>query len=303
MTMLAAKSRIRKAVIPVAGRGSTLLPATRSVPKALLPIVDKPLAEFVVDEAVAAGIDHVIFVTPRNGNAVEDHFAGWRGPGRARVSFSSVRQSEPRGVGHALCCAETLLDGEPFALLLPDELILDHDDGIASCIGMHRETSRSVVAVEPITIDRTASRGVVTTEAAEHRLRITGAVDRPGPAHAQSLTGIVGRHVLTPAIFAALRATVPGAGGEISLVDALQHLLAHETVYAVSGSGVHIDCGTRDGLVQAVLEVALRDPELAPALLRLRHPAIHATGISSATQACDDAGSRTAVSDRKIYSG
>ena len=259
--------RVRKAVMPVAGRGLSLLPATRAIPKALLPIVDRPLAEFAVEEAAAAGIEQVIFVTPRNGNAIEDHFAGWRSAGTRNVSFASVRQPEPRGLGHALACAETLVDDEPFALMLPDELVLDPRAGIGACIALFQRTQRSVLATEPITLERTACCEVIATERRGDVLIAASISDRPGPEAAASLTGLVGRHVLTPAIFAALRA-LPATPGEVRLADALAELMRREPVYALPLAGRRIDCGTRGGLVEAVLEIALRDPDLAPTVTR-----------------------------------
>jgi UTP--glucose-1-phosphate uridylyltransferase len=286
MSTTAPARKVRKAVLPVAGLGMGLLPATRSVPKALLPIVDKPLVEFAVDEAAAAGIEQVIFVTPRHGSAVEDHFANWRGASMGRLSFASVRQPEPRGVGHALGCAEALLDGEAFAVLLPDELILDRDSGIGPCIDLHERTGHSVVATEPITMERTSTCGVVATEARDGRIEITHAIDRPGPAHAPSLTGIVGRLVLTPAIFAALRDTEASPSGELRLTDALHTLLGREPVYAFDLPGRRIDCGARGGILEAVLEVAWRDPDLAPLVMHWRQArADRAPGVSLPAQA------------------
>jgi len=262
--------RVRKAVIPVAGRGLALLPATRCVPKALLPIVDKPLVEFVVEEAAAAGIEQIIFVTPRQGSSVQDHFIGWRQRGEAEIAFAAVRQAEPRGVGHALCCAESLVDGEPFALLLPDELILDRRGGIAACIDAFQRSGHCSVAVEPITLERTASSGVVATEERDGVAYLTEVVERPGPQRAPSLTGLVGRLVLTDGIFVALRELSSVPGVEMPLTAALQRLLAHEPVCAVPLASRRIDCGTRGGLVQATLEFANRDPDLAPILAQWR---------------------------------
>jgi UTP--glucose-1-phosphate uridylyltransferase len=272
MNTNASPRRVRKAVIPVAGRALTLLPATRSVPKALLPIIDKPLAEFAVDEAAAAGIEQIVFVTARHASAIEDHFAGWRSAGSKKVAFASVRQPEPRGLGHALCCAETLLDGEPFAVLLPDELILDRERGIKACIELYERTGHSVVATEPITLERTTSCAVLATMPGDAGTRVKRAVDRPGPGDAPSLTGLVGRHVLTASIFRALREMAHT--GALHLADALQRLLAHEPVYTVDVDGERIDCGTRSGLVQAVLEVASRDPDLVSTVMRWREAKI-----------------------------
>lgn len=266
--------RVRKAVIPVAGRGLSLLPATRTVPKALLPIVDKPLVEFAVEEAAAAGIEQIIFVTPRYGAAIEDHFASWRKTGGTDIAFASVRQSEPRGVGHAVGCAETLVDGEPFALMLPDEVILDRHGGIALCIELYHRTGHSVVATEPITLERTASCGVLATERRGDRTHVTAAIERPGPERAPSLTGVVGRHVLTTTIFGALRETPTASGGEVHMTDALQQLIMREPVYAVDLPARRFDCGTRAGLVEAMLEFASRDPDLAPTVMRWRESVI-----------------------------
>lgn len=256
--------RVRQAVLPVAGRGTRLLPATRAVPKELLPIVDRPLLEFAVEEALAAGIEKIIFVTAKNKNAIEDHFDGWVGSDGARPKFATVRQEAPRGLGDAILQAEQIVGAEPFAVLLPDDLLIDAGTGISTLTALYDDKRLPLLAVEPITAAQASSYGVIApSRSFDRRHMVSDIVEKPGPDKAPSLLGVVGRYVFTPAIFRCLHATPPGYGGEVQLTDAIRSLLREEEVWAVELPAKRIDCGSRTGILRAQLEVAARDPELA----------------------------------------
>ena len=260
-------ARVRKAVLPVAGRGTRLLPATRAVPKELLPIVDRPLLEFAVEEALAAGLDQIIFITAKNKSAIEDHFDGWTGAGGFRPTFATVRQASPKGLGDAILRAEEIVGDKPFAVLLPDDLIIDADAGIATLTSLYDDKRFSMLAVEPITSAQTSSYGVIApSHSFDRRHMVEDVVEKPGADKAPSLLGIVGRYVFTPAIFRCLHATPAGYGGEVQLTDAIRALLHEEDLWAIELPAKRIDCGTRAGFLRAQLEFAARDPELARVL-------------------------------------
>jgi UTP--glucose-1-phosphate uridylyltransferase len=240
------------------------LPATRAVPKELLPIVDRPLLEFAIDEALAAGLDQIIFVTAKNKSAIEDHFDGWTGSQGERPTFATVRQASPKGLGDAILRAEELVGNEPFAVLLPDDLVVDPDGGIAALTSLYDEKRISMIAVEPITAAQTSSYGVISPfRSFDRRHMVEDIVEKPGPDKAPSRLGVVGRYVFTPAIFRCLHATAPGHGGEVQLTDAIRTLLDDEDLWAVELPSRRIDCGTPAGYLRAQLEFASRDPELA----------------------------------------
>lgn len=258
------ETRVRQAVLPVAGRGTRLLPATRAVPKELLPIIDRPLLEFAVEEALAAGIEKIIFVTAKNKNAIEDHFDGWVGADGARPKFATVRQEAPKGLGDAILQAEEIVGTEPFAVLLPDDLIIDAGAGISTLTGLYEDKRLSLVAVEAITAAQASSYGVIApSRSFDRRHMVNDIVEKPGADKAPSLLGVVGRYVFTPSIFRCLHATPPGYGGEVQLTDAIRALLREEDVWAVELPAKRIDCGNRAGILLAQLEVAARDPELS----------------------------------------
>jgi len=256
-------ARVRQAVMPVAGRGTRLLPATRAVPKELLPVVDRPLLEFAVEEALAAGIEKIIFVTAKNKSAIEDHFDGWVGSDGTRPKFATVRQESPKGLGDAILQAEEIVGNQPFAVLLPDDLIIDAGSGISTLTALYEDQGLSLIAVEPITPAQASSYGVIApSRSFDRRHTISDIVEKPGADRAPSLLGVVGRYVFTPAIFRCLHATPPGYGGEVQLTDAVRALLREEEVWAVELPHKRIDCGSRVGMLRAQLEVASRDPEL-----------------------------------------
>ena len=278
------ETKVRKVVFPVAGLGTRFLPATKATAKEMLPVVDKPLIQYAAEEAIAAGVTDLIFVTGRSKRGIEDHFD--RQPEleqelRARkkqalldevvaippagVRCVSVRQPEPLGLGHAVLCAAPAVGDEPFAVILPDDLIVNRGKGcLAQMIEAFAETGRSLVAVERINRQDSDKYGVVSIagNAKGARAPIDAIVEKPAPAEAPSDLGVVGRYVLSAAIFALLEKTRPGAGGEIQLTDAIAGLMSSEGVDAFRFAGKRYDCGNKMGFLQATVELALEHPEL-----------------------------------------
>ena len=276
--------KVRKAVFPVAGMGTLFLPATKANPKEMLPIVDKPLIQYAVEEAAAAGIEELIFVTSSAKRAIEDHFdknyemeseLEKRGKHEllkivrnvvpVGVSCAYVRQAETLGLGHAVLCARPLVGNEPFAILLADDLI---DGGAQGCLSqmieIHAYHGSSVIAVEEVPPDETDKYGIVSSKPVEARLsRIVDIVEKPKPADAPSTLAAVGRYILTPRIFDLIKTTERGAGGEIQLTDAIARLLHEQPVYAYRFRGKRYDCGSKLGYLEATVEYALKHPELS----------------------------------------
>jgi UTP--glucose-1-phosphate uridylyltransferase len=276
-------SIVRKAVFPVAGLGTRFLPATKASPKEMLCIVDKPLIQYAVEEAIEAGITEMIFVTGRSKRSIEDHFDKSfeleheleakqktellklvRNIKPAHVSCVYVRQPEALGLGHAVNCAASLVGNEPFAVVLADDL-LDHQPGVLKqLVGLYEHYRSSVVAVETIAPEQSRSYGVVAGTSAGDRLtKMSQIVEKPAPEKAPSNLGVVGRYVFTPSIFKHIDQLQPGAGGEYQLTDAIQSLLKQEAVYAYAYEGVRYDCGSKIGFLKATVELALRHPETA----------------------------------------
>lgn len=274
---------VRKAVFPVAGLGTRFLPATKASPKEMLCVVDKPLIQYAVEEAIEAGITEMIFVTGRSKRSIEDHFDKSfeleheleakqktellklvRNIKPAHVNCVYVRQPEALGLGHAVNCAASLVGNEPFAVVLADDL-LDHQPGVLKqLVDKYQHYRSSVVAVETIAPAQSRSYGVVAGSAAGDRLtKMSQIVEKPAPENAPSNLGVVGRYVFTPSIFKHIDQLQPGAGGEYQLTDAIQSLLQHEAVYAYAYEGVRYDCGSKLGFLKATVELALRHPETA----------------------------------------
>ena len=274
---------IRKAVFPVAGMGTRFLPATKSSPKEMLPIVDKPLIQYAVEEAIAAGVTDLIFITGRGKRAIEDHFdkayeleaellaagkhkmlkevRGLLPPG---VNSVYIRQGQALGLGHAVLCARHLVGDEPFAVILGDDLIDAEVPALKQMVDLHVKNNASVIAVQDVPRAETASYGIASTLPAKGRLaRLTGIVEKPRPADAPSTLGVVGRYVLSPRIFDFLEETRAGAGREIQLTDAIGRLLEVEAVYAYEFIGRRYDCGSKIGYLEATVDFALRHPEVA----------------------------------------
>ncbi len=269
-------TRVRKAVFPVAGLGTRFLPATKAMPKEMLPVVDKPLIQYAVEEAAAAGIEQMIFVTGRNKRAIEDHFD--RAPeleqqlaaGKKQalldavmsatpkgVNFVFVRQPEQLGLGHAVLCAEPVVGDEPFAVILADDLI-DATPGVtAQLVETFNRTNCSVLAVENVPKEDTSKYGIVASTALNaQEERVTGMVEKPDPADAPSTLAVVGRYVLRPEIFTELATTQRGRGGEIQLTDAIERRVARGEVVARRFTGMRFDCGNKHGFMQANLAFA-----------------------------------------------
>ena len=280
-----AHATVRKAVFPVAGLGTRFLPATKASPKEMLPVVDKPLIQYAVEEAYAAGIRHMIFVTGRSKRAIEDHFdtayeleneletAGKtdllelvRSVQPHDMDCAFVRQPRSLGLGHAVLCAEPLIGNEPFAVLLADDLMRGPVGGmpvLAQMVQAFRQQGRSVIAVQEVPQEQVNRYGIVADEPAGGPLiRIDRIVEKPAPKDAPSRMGVAGRYILTPAIFDQIRSQSTGAGGEIQLTDAIGRLMEHEAVYAFQYEGKRYDCGSKEGFLQATVELALEHPEV-----------------------------------------
>ncbi|NMM82429.1 UTP--glucose-1-phosphate uridylyltransferase [Acidovorax sp. SRB_14] len=279
---------VRKAVFPVAGLGTRFLPATKASPKEMLPVVDKPLIQYAVEEAYAAGIRHMIFVTGRSKRAIEDHFdtayeleneleaAGKnallelvRSVQPSDMDCAFVRQPRSLGLGHAVLCAEPLVGNEPFAVLLADDLMVGPPDGepvLAQMVQAFRQQGRSMLAVQEVPADQVNRYGIVAGEPAGGPLmRLQRIIEKPSPESAPSRMGVAGRYILTPAIFSEIRNQPKGAGGEIQLTDAIARLMAHEAVYAFQYAGKRYDCGSKEGFLEATVELALQHPEVGSA--------------------------------------
>lgn len=298
---IAGSPRIRKAVFPVAGLGTRFLPATKTVPKEMLPIIDRPLIQYAVDEAIEAGCDTLVFVTNRYKHAVADYFdkayeleqklerAGKTEqlelvrnvlPPGVRAVF--VTQAEALGLGHAVLCAKPVIGNEPFAVILPDDVIWTRGPGaLKQMADAAHAADASMIAVQDVPREQTASYGIVATEGFNGRQgRITSMVEKPSPETAPSTLAVVGRYVLKPRIFDLLEATTPGAGGEIQLTDAIAELLAEDTVNAYRFQGTRFDCGTHIGLIEATIRYALDHEKLSDAAFRLMQDALSEMGVT-----------------------
>ena len=269
----------------MAGRGSRFLPATKATPKEMFPIVDKPLIQYAVEEAVAAGAERLIFVTSAGKKGIEDHFdvdaeleralaesgkaellASVRGIIPSSVSCIFVRQGVPLGLGHAVLCARAAVGDEPFYVHLPDDLIHSTTPCLEQMRDHYERHGGSVLAVQTVPDDRTASYGIVAVEEQPSGARrITGIVEKPKPVDAPSNLAVVGRYLLTPRVFDKLRTTQRGAGNEIQLTDGIASLMSEEAVHALAFEGVRYDCGTKLGYLQALVEYGLRDAQVGSA--------------------------------------
>ena len=275
---------VRKAVFPVAGLGTRFLPATKAVAKEMLPIVDRPLIQYAVDEAAAAGIEEIIFITHRSKRAIEDHVhraveleSELAAQGKyaslkmlrqltpSGIHFSFVRQEEPRGLGHAIYCARHLIGNEPFAVLLPDDLLDGEPPVLAQMISQYEETPASLLAVRQVSREETRRYGIVdaSNEDSESRVtKIRGVVEKPSAEAAPSTMAIVGRYILSPTIFECIENLDPGTGGEIQLTDGIARLLKLEPVMAYRYEGKHYDCGSKAGFLEATVAYGLQHPEV-----------------------------------------
>ncbi len=274
--------RVRKAVFPVAGLGTRFLPATKLVAKEMLPVVDKPLIQYAVEEAFAAGIEYCMFVTGRGKAVLVDHFdhapeleallrerdkqeplAELMGGMPKAGTILATRQQAPLGLGHAVRCARAFTDDEPFAVILPDDLIMSDRPCLAQLIEVWEARGGNVVAVEEVAPARTASYGILDVAADDGRVaRARGLVEKPKPEVAPSTLAIIGRYVLDPQVMQALETTVPGTGGEIQLTDAINATLDSQPFHGLRFDGTRFDCGDKVGFIEANLAFALARPDL-----------------------------------------
>ena len=273
---------ITKAVFPVAGLGTRFLPATKASPKEMLNVVDKPLIQYAVEEAMAAGITEMIFVTGRSKRAIEDHFdkayeleaeleaknkqdllALVRSIKPSHVDCVYVRQPEALGLGHAVLCAEKLIRDEAFAVILADDLLDGKVPVMKQMVAQYQHYRSSILGVEKISPEQSKSYGVIDGKLFDERIyKLSGIVEKPAPADAPSNMGVVGRYILSSRIFDHIKTIKPGAGGELQLTDAIQSLLSQEQVLAYEYEGVRYDCGSKLGYLKATVDFALRHPEV-----------------------------------------
>ncbi len=274
--------KITKAVFPVAGMGSRFLPATKATAKEMLPIVDKPLIQYAVEEAVAAGITDMIFITGRNKRAIEDHFdkayeleATLEAQGKQEllrivrevvpknINCIYIRQAEPLGLGHAVLCAQPVVQNEPFAVILADDLIDGETAVMKQMVEVFARHQCSVLGVQDVPRSQTKQYGIVSATNIETNLeKVNAIVEKPSPEEAPSTLAVVGRYILTPRIFKHLQEVKPGAGGEIQLTDGIAALMEYETLLAYRFDGIRYDCGSKLGYLKAQVAFGLKHKEL-----------------------------------------
>ncbi len=282
----AGKRRIEVAVLPVAGLGTRMLPATKAVPKEMLPVLDRPLIQYAIDEAREAGISEFVLVTARGKDAIEDHLdflpeleQSLEARGKARElaevratrlppgSVVSIRQQEPLGLGHAVWCARHVVGRRPFAVLLPDDLVAGSPGCLSQMVAAWAEVGGNLVAVEHVPRARTASYGIVAPGAARGALiEVLGLVEKPAPEEAPSTLAVIGRYILQPEVMDALGEHRRGAGGEIQLTDAMAEMIGRQPFHGLAFTGTRHDCGSVVGTTIATIALALARPDIAPAL-------------------------------------
>ncbi len=278
---MSSRKPIRKAVFPVAGLGTRFLPATKAIPKEMLPVIDRPLIQYAVDEAREAGIEQMIFVTGRGKTAIIDHFdmafeleATLRGRDKdmsllepTRLSpgnLVTVRQQVPLGLGHAIWCARAIVGDEPFAIMLPDELMIGTPGCMKQMVDAYNEVGGNLISVLEVPHDEVSNYGVIDPGASNGALtEVKGLVEKPKQEHAPSNLIISGRYILQPAVMAVLEGQKKGAGGEIQLTDAMAKMIGTQPFHAVTFGGKRYDCGSKIGFVEATLAVALEREDMA----------------------------------------
>ncbi len=273
--------KVRKAVIPAAGLGTRFLPATKAVPKEMIPIVDKPTLQYIIEEALASGIEDILIITGRTKRAIEDHFdrsieleLNLEKGGKekdlemvreiAGIRVHYVRQKEPRGLGHAILCAKQFVGDEPFAVLLGDDVVDGEVPALKQLIDVYDKTGGSVLGVQEVPLEKVSSYGIVASKATDEARTfiVTDMVEKPPVAEAPSRLAVLGRYVINPEIFPILEVTEPGRGNEIQLTDALRVLAKDETMYAYNFAGRRYDVGDKQGFLEATVEMALKRPDL-----------------------------------------
>lgn len=280
---------IKKIVLPVAGLGTRFLPATKAIPKEMLPVLDKPLIQYAVEEALEAGIEDIILVTGRNKQVMEDHFdhayelekiLQEKGKDESlevarsmlleegRISY--VRQMRPLGLGHAIWCARNQLNGQPFAVALPDDLIKNRPGALKQMVAAYNEVGGNMVATMNVAREHTSKYGVITPgEHKDNRIAVEGLVEKPHPEDAPSTQAVVGRYILQPEVIDHLSKKAVGAGGEIQLTDAMAKLIGNQPFHAIEFEGKRFDCGSKIGWLMANLSMAAEDPQMANEIRQL----------------------------------
>lgn len=278
--------KVKKAIIPAAGLGTRFLPATKAQPKEMLPIVDKPTIQYIVEEAVASGIEEILIITGRNKKSIEDHFdksieleLELEKSGKAEllelvrdisdmVDIHYIRQKEPRGLGHAIHCAKTFVGNEPFAVLLGDDVVDSETPCLKQLIDCFSEYKTTILGVQTVAEENVSKYGIVDGIHIEDKVyKVKDLVEKPAKEEAPSNVAILGRYIITPEIFNILENTKPGKGGEIQLTDALKTLISKEAMYAYNFEGKRYDVGDKFGFLQATIEFALKKDELREEVL------------------------------------
>lgn len=273
--------KVRKAIIPAAGFGTRFLPATKAQPKEMLPIVDKPTLQYIIEEVVESGIEEILIITGRNKKSIEDHFdrsieleLELEKKGKTdlleeirkisdMVNIHYIRQKEPKGLGHAIYCAKSFIGNEPFAVLLGDDVVYAHKPCLKQMIEVHDEYKTTILGVQEVPREDVNKYGIIEAKFIEDRIyKVKGLVEKPDIDHAPSNIAILGRYIINPAIFEILEHTKPGKGGEIQLTDALKELVAREAMYAYNFEGRRYDVGDKQGFLEATVEYALRREDL-----------------------------------------
>ena len=281
MIQMTAIKQVRKAVIPAAGLGTRFLPATKATPKEMLPIVDKPTIQYIIEEALASGIEDILIITGRSKRAIEDHFdrsielelnlaAGGKTQELEMVKKISdirihyIRQKEPRGLGHAILCAKQFIGDEPFAVLLGDDVVYGEVPALKQLMDVYDKTGASVLGVQEVPQEKVSFYGIVASEpTAEPRtFTVSDMVEKPGVEEAPSRLAVLGRYIINPEVFPILEATKPGRGNEIQLTDALKELAKLQKMYAYNFEGRRYDVGDKQGFSEATVEMALKRPDL-----------------------------------------
>jgi UTP--glucose-1-phosphate uridylyltransferase len=281
MRRLLHKMKIRKAIIPAAGLGTRFLPATKAQPKEMLPIVDKPTLQYIIEEAVASGIEEILIITGRNKKSIEDHFdksveleLELEAKGNTELlaevrkiselaNIYYIRQKEPLGLGHAIYCAKSFISDEPFAVLLGDDVVYAQKPCLQQMMEIHQEYQATILGVQEVALEDVNKYGIIAGKKIGERVyQVADLVEKPAVKEAPSNVAILGRYILNPAIFAILEHTPPGAGGEIQLTDALKELAQREKMYAYNFEGRRYDVGDKQGFLEATVEFALRRADL-----------------------------------------
>lgn len=273
--------KVRKAVIPAAGLGTRFLPATKAAPKEMLPIVDKPAIQYIVEEAIASGIEDILIITGKGKRSIEDHFDKsfeleheLRMAGKEDllhmlhdmdnlINIHYIRQKEPRGLGHAIYCARAFVGNEPFAVLLPDDLVDAEEPCLKQLMGVYDEYRATVIGVQPVEIENVSKYGIISGRQVKDKVySVEDMVEKPDMRETPSNIAIMSRYIITPKVFELLENATPGKGGEIQLTDALKELLKHEKVYAYNFTGKRYDVGYKLGFLKATVEYALKRDDL-----------------------------------------